>query len=166
MFNIGDYVVHGRNGVCKVVDITQLDISGADKNQLYYILVPMRSESSKIFYPVDGNRVVMRSVVSEEEAKKIVSCIEDIEPMWIDNDRQQEEKYKEAIGSCDCQQLICIIKTLYARNQERISQGKRITYVDDRYLKEAKQNLHDEFSIALGIEPTEVEKYIQEHIKK
>ena len=165
MFKIGDYIVHGRNGVCKVVDITHIDISGADKNQLYYTLVPMKSEESKIFYPVDSNRVVMRAVVSEKEAKDIVSGIKDIEPMWIDNDRQREEKYKEAISSCDCQQLICIIKTLYARNEERIAQGKRITYVDDRYIKEAQQNLHDEFSIALGIEPSEVEKYITEYIK-
>jgi len=36
--------------------------------------------------------------------------------------------------------------------------------VDDRYLKEAKQNLNDEFSIALGIEPREVEKYIKAQI--
>ena len=108
----------------------------------------------------------MRSVETEQEAKEIVEGIGDIEPMWIDNDRQREEKYKEAISSCDCQKLICIIKTLHARNRERIAQGKRITYVDDRYLKEAKQNLHDEFSIALGIKPTEVEKYIEEHIKK
>ena len=101
MFKIGDYIVHGRNGVCKVVDITHIDISGADKNQLYYTLVPMKSEESKIFYPVDSNRVVMRAVVSEKEAKDIVSGIKDIEPMWIDNDRQREEKYKEAISSCD-----------------------------------------------------------------
>lgn len=165
MFKVGDYIVHGRNGVCKVVDITHIDISGADKNQLYYTLVPMKSEDSKIFYPVDSDKVIMRPIVSREEVDNIVSEIEDIQPMWIDNDRQREEKYKEAICSCDCQQLICIIKTLYARNQERIAQGKRITYVDDRYLKEAKQNLHDEFSIALGIKPTEVEKYIEEHIK-
>lgn len=166
MFKVGDYIVHGRNGVCKVIDITHIDISGADKDQLYYTLVPMKSEDSKIFYPVDSDKVTMRSVVSKQEAKKIVSEIDDIEPMWIDNDRQREEKYKEAISSCDCNQLICIIKTLYARNQERIAQGKRITYVDDRYLKEAKQNLHDEFSIALGIKPTEVEQYIEEHIKR
>ena len=49
MFKIGDYVVHGRNGVCKVVDITHIDISGADKNQLYYTLIPMKSEDSRIF---------------------------------------------------------------------------------------------------------------------
>ena len=46
MFKIGDYVVHGRNGVCKVVDITHIDISGADKNQLYYTLIPMKMTGS------------------------------------------------------------------------------------------------------------------------
>ncbi len=66
MFKIGDYIVHGRNGVCKVVDITHIDISGADKNQLYYTLVPMKSEESKIFYPVDSNRVVMQRILYQE----------------------------------------------------------------------------------------------------
>lgn len=165
MFKVGDYIVHGRNGVCKVVDITHIDISGADKNQLYYTLVPMKSEESKIFYPVDSDRIIMRSVLTKEEAENIVSEIKDIKPLWIDNDRQREEKYKEAISSCDCEKLICIIKTLYERNTERIAQGKRITYVDDRYLKEAKRNLHDEFSIALGIDREEVEEYIREHME-
>ena len=164
MFKIGDYVVHGRNGVCKVVDITHIDISGADKNQLYYTLIPMKSEDSRIFYPVDGNTIVMRPVLTRQEAENIVSEIKDIEPMWIENDRQREEKYKEAISSCDCEKLICIIKTLHARNSKRMAQGKRITYVDDRYLKEAKRNLHDEFSIALGIDRNQVEEYIREHI--
>ena len=164
LFKVGDYIVHGRNGVCKVVDITHLDMSGVDKDQLYYALVPMKSEDSKIFYPVDSDKVVMRSVVTKDQAKDLVSEIKDIEPMRIENDRQREAKYKEALVSCDCKQLICIIKTMYARNKERIGKGKRITSVDDRYLKEAKQNLNDEFSIALGIEPREVEKYIKAQI--
>ncbi len=165
LFKVGDYIVHGRNGVCKVMDIIHIDISGADKNQLYYTLIPMKSEDSKIFYPVDSDRIVMRSVLTKEEAENIMSEIKDIEPMWIDNEKKREAQYKEAISSCDCEKLICIIKTLYERNTERIAQGKRITYVDDRYLKEAKRNLHDEFSIALGIDREEVEKYIREHIE-
>ena len=164
MFNIGDYIVQGRNGVCKVVDITHIDMSGADKNQLYYTLVPMKSVESKIFYPVDSDRVVTRSVMSKEEVENVLSGIKDIEPMWIANDRQREAKYKEAISSCDCQQLICIIKTLNERNKKRMAQGKRSTYIDDKYLKEAKQNLNYEFSVALGIETSDVEDYIKEKI--
>lgn len=164
MFEIGEYIVHGRNGVCKVEDITHIEMSGADKDKLYYVLLPMKSEGSKIFFPVDSDRIVMRSIVTKDEAENIVSNIKDIEPMWIDNEKQREIRYKEAISSCDCTQLIGIIKTLYERNKERMEQGKRATYVDDRYLKEAKENLHEEFSIALGIEKDEVERYIAEHI--
>lgn len=164
MFKIGEYIVHGRNGVCKVEDITHIEMSGADKNKLYYVLLPVKSEGSKIFFPVDSDRIVMRSIVTKDEAENIVNNINEIEPMWIDNEKQRELKYKEAISSCDCTKLIGIIKTLYGRNRERMEQGKRATYVDERYLKEATENLHDEFSIALGIEKDEVEQYIAEHI--
>lgn len=164
MFKIGEYIVHGRNGVCKVEDITNIEMSGADKDKLYYVLSPLKSEGSKIFFPVDSDRIVMRSVVTKDEAENIVSNIKDIEPMWIDNEKQRELRYKEAISSCDCTQLIGIIKTLYVRNKERLEQGKRATFVDDRYFKEARETLFDEFSVALGIGKDEVEKYIAEHI--
>lgn len=162
MYKIGEYVVHGRNGVCKVADITHIDISGASKDQLYYILVPLKSEDSKVFYPVDSDRVVMRPIVTKEEAEQIVAEIESIEPMWINNDRQREARYKEVIDTCDCRNLICIIKTLYERTKEREAQGKKMTYVDERYFREARNTLYQEFAIALGIDKTEVEAYIKE----
>lgn len=165
LFNIGDYIVHGRNGVCKIEDITHIDISGADKNQLYYTLSPMKNPGSKVFFPVDSTKIITRAVVSKEEAQKIVESIESIEPTWIENERQRELTYKEAMGSCDCVRWISIIKTLHLRNEERILQGKKITFVDDKYFKEAKDNLHEEFSIALGIDKEKVEDYILEHIK-
>ena len=48
--------------------------------------------------------------------------------------------------------------------KSRKQQGKKITYVDDRYLKEAKENLYEEFSIALDIEKDNVEQYITDHL--
>lgn len=165
MFKKGEYIVHGRNGVCQVEDITHIDVSGADKNQLYYTLVPMKSTGSKIFYPVDSDRIVMRAIVSKEEAEGIVSEMKHIDPIWIENDRQREAKYKEAIDSCDCKNLICIIKTLYARTKEREAQGKRMTYVDERYFKEAREILFQELSIALGINKDDMEEYILSHVE-
>lgn len=164
MFKVGDYVVHGRNGVCKIDDITHVDITGADKSQLYYILVPIHSKSSKIFYPVDSDKVIMRIVISKKEAQNLISEIKDIEPIEIENERQRENQYKEEIGSCDCHRLIGVIKALMERNRERMEQGKRATFLDDRYLKEAKKTLLDEFSIALGININDVENYILSNI--
>ena len=38
MFEIGEYVVCGAKGVCQIRDITHIDMSGADKEKLYYVL--------------------------------------------------------------------------------------------------------------------------------
>ena len=106
MFKVGDYIVHGRNGVCKVVDITHLDMSGVDKDQLYYALVPMKSEDSKIFYPVDSDKVVMRSVVTKDQAKDLVSEIKDI-------DINNEEKVDDALFYRDVNFIIYIPKNFW-----------------------------------------------------
>ena len=37
MFKKGEYVVHGRSGVCVIDEITTIDISEADKDQKYYV---------------------------------------------------------------------------------------------------------------------------------
>ena len=113
MFNKGEYIVHGRKGVCKVEDITHLDIDGADKKRLYYVLIPMKNQDSKVFYPTDNDKIPMRTIHTKDQVEEIVEHINEIEPIWIDNERQREYKYKEVIGSCDCKQLIGIIKTLH-----------------------------------------------------
>ena len=38
MFEIGEYIVYGTKGVCQVEDISQVDIPGANKDRLYYVL--------------------------------------------------------------------------------------------------------------------------------
>lgn len=166
MFNKGEYIVHSRKGVCKVEDVTHIDIDGADKNKLYYVLIPMKNQESKVFYPTDNDKVIMRNILTKEQVEEIVNSMEDIEPIWIDNEKQRELIYREAISSCDCQKLVAIIKTLYNRGKTRLENGKKITFVDERYMKEAKDVLYDEFAIALNMDKNKVEQYIIENINK
>ena len=164
MFKKGEYVVHGRSGVCVVENITTTDMS-EDKDQKYYVLVPVKTPESKIFFPVDNDRIVLRAILTKNQARKVLRDMKKVEPVFIANDRQREAVYKEAIASCDCMKLAEIIKTLQVRSKEREKQGKRNTFVDDRYLKEAKDFLNHEFSIALEIDLDKIEDYIIERIK-
>ena len=36
MFHVGDYIVYGSNGICRVEEITHPDIAGIDEDKLYY----------------------------------------------------------------------------------------------------------------------------------
>jgi CarD family transcriptional regulator len=69
--------------------------------------------------------------------------------MWIDNDKQREQKYKEAIHSCEPEKLVSIIKNMYNRKLIRTAQGKKNTAVDDRYFKLAENNLYTELAFAM-----------------
>ena len=39
MFSVGDYVVYGSNGVCKVTEIGPMDLPGVSKDKLFYTMI-------------------------------------------------------------------------------------------------------------------------------
>lgn len=103
-------------------------------------------------------------MLSREEAYGLIDQIKEVDELGITDDRQREARYKEALKTCDCRQWLGIIKTMYSRKKDRLSRGKRLTEVDERYLKKAKENLYRELSIPLEISEEEVEQFIAERI--
>ncbi len=160
MFEIGDFIVYGNNGICEVKDVTTISMQNAPKDRLYYLLSPLHRKESKIFTPVDSGKTVMRAVLTKEEANALIDDIPEIEELWVSNDKLREEKYKETMRSCDCRDWIKIMKALYLRKQERIALGKKTTAMDDRYLRMAEDYLFSELSFALGVPRDEMEEYI------
>ena len=165
MFEIGEFVIYGFNGICKVHDITHIDMAGSSKDRLYYLLMPISDSGSKVYIPVDNDKITIRKVLTDKEAWKLIDEIPDIDEMWVQNDKQREGIYKTALRTCDCRELVKIIKTSYTRKQERLKQGKKSTATDDKYLKQAKDSLYSELAFVLGKEKSEMEEIISEHIK-
>lgn len=161
MFAVGDYVVYANNGICMVKDITQIDIPGAPSDRMYYLLSPVGTRESTIYSPVDNTKVVMRSILSKDEANELLAGITDIPEMEVVNDKMMELKYKEAIASCDAKNLVSMIKTIYKKQLKRESEGKKITATDERYMKKAEENLLNELAISLGKEKREIISIIE-----
>lgn len=166
MFEKGEYIIYGTSGVCKIEDITTMNMASVPNDKLFYVLSPSSQKGGKIFTPVDNQKTIMRRVLSEEEASKLISEIPDIEELWITNEKMREEKYKECMRTGDCRDWIKIIKTLYLRKQQRNAQGKKITATDERYLKMAEDYLYSELEIPLGIPKAEMEDYITKKIEE
>ena len=98
MYEVGDLIVYGRTGICEVTEITTLKMDGVPKDKLYYILRPVREKHGKVFTPVDNEKIVMRKVISKEEAEELIREIPKIEGLWIGSEKQREEKYKECMN--------------------------------------------------------------------
>lgn len=164
MFNIGEYIVYGMNGVCRVEEIGPMSLSGVDSDKMYYTLLPLYTKGSRVFTPVDNQKVVMRPVISEQEVCQLIDDIQNIEEIEVTDDKRRELAYKEAVKSCDCRELIRIINTTRKRKEERLAQGKKMSACDERYLKQAQDTLYGEFAISLKIEKGEVEDFISSRI--
>ena len=147
-------------------EITTMEMDGVSKERLFYVLSPFAQSGGKIFTPVDSQKTLMRSVLSRDEAVHLIDEIPDIEELWITNEKQREEKYKDCMKSCDCREWIKIIKTLYLRKRERTAQGKKVTTTDEKYLRMAEDYLYSELSIPLEIPKEEMEQYITDRIEQ
>ena len=163
MFQVGEYIVCDHNGVCQVLAVTEMP--ELKKDVLYYQLEPVYSRGSRIFVPVDSNKLVMRRVFTEEEVETLLKEIPSIETIWISNEKKREEQYREVARKYDCREWVKIIKTIYLRKQNRRMEGKKITYIDEKYMKLAEENLYGEISIPLKISPDRVERFIRNRIE-
>ena len=164
MYEKGEYIVYGHNGICVVEDVTNPGFSDVDKDKLYYVLEPIGTKGSKIYSPVDSKKVLMRRVMKKEEVEKLIEGIPSVETLWIGNEKMREESYKAAMLTCEPVEWVKIIKTLYKRTRDRISQGKKITATDERYLKLAEDSLYSEPGFALGRDKEEMPDYIKRRI--
>ena len=160
MFEVGDYVIYGTNGVCQVEAVGKIASSIMDTKRIYYTLVPFYSKTGKIYVPADSEKVSIRKILSKEEALAFVEKIKDIEELWVADEKPRELTYKEAFRKHDCHEYVRIIKTIYFRREERIAEKKKLTATDERYFRMAEDQLYGELAVSLSMEKDEVKDYI------
>ncbi len=160
MFLVGDKIIYGENGVCTVEKIEPLAMSGAPKDKLYYHLTPLVG-SGTYFTPVDSG-AYMRPVMSREEAEALIDAMPGIAPAICNDNRfnHVDAFYKELFRLHSCEALVAIVKGLRSRMAERKTRSSRA----EATMRRAKDMLHGELSVALGINIQDVESYIQERI--
>ena len=166
MYKIGEYIIYGNDGVCKVEDVGVLNISGINKKRIYYTLKPLY-ENGKIFTPIDTS-VFMRSLINYEEVQQLIESIPYIKDKKCNekNSRLLQIYYKNLLQTHECSDLLTLIAGIYEKKDKAMKNGKKLGQIDNRFMKVAEGLINDEFSVVLGIPREEVEDYIKEKIQE
>ncbi|WP_270647444.1 CarD family transcriptional regulator [Paeniclostridium hominis] len=166
MYKIGEYIIYGNDGVCKVEDVGVLNISGINKKRIYYTLKPLY-ENGKIFTPIDTS-VFMRSLINYEEVQQLIESIPYIKDKKCNekNSRLLQIYYKNLLQTHECSDLLTLIAGIYEKKDKAMENGKKLGQIDNRFMKVAEGLINDEFSVVLGIPREEVADYIKEKIKE
>lgn len=162
MYSVGDIIIYGGEGVCKVERIEKMNIKGLKNDKLYYYLTPLYHNGT-IYAPTDSP-VRMRSVISKDEAEKLIERIPEIpaETFPNMNVRLLSEHYQSIIKSYECEDLVRVIKTIETKKNSLLQKGKRLGTVEERFLNRAEDILWGELSVSLGIDKNDVDNYIRE----
>ena len=164
MYSIGDVVMYGTFGICKIASIEKRDFMGVEND--YYILHHVYNEKNTFYVPVNNEQAVSRlhKVCSKADVDELIGHMNAEAPIWIDNEIKRKEEYSRIIKDGDKKEIIRLIKALYLHRKELYSEKKKLRSSDENYLALAENMLFEEFAYALDIDRSEVVDYIEKHI--
>lgn len=167
MFQVNDVIIYGAQGVCKITGTEEKMSSG--KKREYFVLKPVSDKGSTIFVPTDNELVLkkMRRLLTKGEIHKLIDSMRTENAVWIANENERKELYKNILAKGDHMELIKMIKAIYAHKVQREADGKRLHVSDERFFKDAEQILYSEFQYVLGLKgKDDLMGYILDRIEK
>lgn len=164
-FNKGEYVIYGKVGVCLVLDCC-FQSFGKDTGEQYYALKPKNDPRSTLYVPCGNEKLMarLRPLLTKEEIDEILQGVSPDDFPWNEDKNERTSFYRTVLSSFDHRQLVRLIRTLYAKKEEKARLGKKLFALDETVLADAVRLVEDEFSLVLGISPSGVEDYVLSHM--
>lgn len=154
--NPGEIVVYKCKGMYKVEDVGTLNFGFVDRRKKYYTLQSMEDSRERAYVPTEDKENI-RKPVSRDEAMELIHKLDEIDVLWIQNEKMREREYKECISGYSPKDWVRVLKTLYKRTKSRGS----ITSMDKKYQQMIEHALYSELGYALGIPQNKVEHFMQ-----
>lgn len=166
MLQLGDRVVYGIHGVCSLIAIEQRIIDR--KKAEYYVLEPLEQPDSRYYVPVHNQIAVskLRPLLSVEQLDELLYSPQTKAGIWIKDEHQRKNRYRELLNSGDRGALIGMIRLLHDHKASQLAAGRKFHLCDENFLKDAQRLLSSEFSLVLGIPKQEVGIYIEQKLFK
>lgn len=166
MYQVGDTVFYGTEGVCRVAEICEMKVN-REKAE-YYVLHPIYREGSTVFVPLKNELLLsrMRPLLTKKQIDRMIEEVNQTDEDWIDDASERKAEFQRILISAERRDLLAMVRMLYLRRQNLETVGKRLRTNDEQMLRDAEKLLNDEFSVVLGIQPSKVPEYIRGKLKE
>lgn len=166
MFQPDEYVFYGSGGICRITDIQTAPLDNMPADRLYYVMQSIHDQNGVIYVPVDSDCVFLRRLLNREEAEALLDEIPAVGTIEESNAKLLRSKYTEAMRTHEPLEWVRVIKTVYRRTGEKAGRAQRLSETERSFAESAKRYLYSELALALGLQDTDMESYITEHIRR
>jgi CarD family transcriptional regulator len=162
MFSVGELLIYGTSGVCRVDEICSSPFDAAD-TRLFYKLTPTPDRANLVIYtPIDNEKVIMRPLMSEADARELLASISEIGIIEVPLEKKRRDIYRELVATAEPRTYVSIIKTVAQRREEFKRTRRRLPDIDNDAEHTAKSSLYGELAAVLGLSREEIHNMITE----
>ena len=166
-FSIGDKVVYGGNGVCKITEIKEMSFFN-EMPKKYYVLEPIFTKQTSVMYvPLDNEVMVakIRPVIGRAEALQLIETLSENKVEWIEDKNLRKDRYNSIVARGTCEEIMGVIKAVLTHQARLVNEGKRLNMQDEKALVDAENRMNAELALALDMQPDEVPDFIRKEAK-
>ena len=144
MYEVGEFIVHPGQGVCRVEEIVGSDAP------TYQLLPVGQRHPMRISYPVSGEGR-LRPVLSQNEAEELIDEYPTmtVEDFSCKSNALEEQHFKDEMRHGTCRDSVRIVKTFRVRIDQMRARNKKPPVAYERILKEASERSLLELAVAL-----------------
>ncbi len=165
VFQCGDQVLYGVFGVCQILGCEMRSVDR--KKVAYFVLEPVDQPGARFYVPTQNQAALakLRKLLSKDELQALLRSEQVRRNVWIKDENQRKQRYREIIGGADRSELLSMIRCLYQHKKEQLASGRKFHLCDENFLRDAQKLLNSEFSAVLGIPTDAVGEYIQKELE-
>ena len=132
MFQQGQQIIYGGNGVCRIREIALRETALSDEPVQVYVIQLASGLTS--YVPVEST-VFMRALISCEEAEAIIGEFPAMEPKCIGstNSKALADNYRSIIARHDPREMLCLYCSLQHKIRTARENGKKPGSMDERF---------------------------------
>lgn len=159
MFQIGQKVIYGVQGVCT---ITAMDVKNINHKKVSYYVLEPDGQAGSLFYVPSENPVAlakMQPLLSKEEFCSLLSQ-RHFKEEWIEDENARKQLYRNAVSGTDRAEIFGLVAMLLRRKQNAGETGKRLHQCDENFLKDAQKILCTEYAAICGISMEEAKDFV------
>lgn len=164
MFQIGDRVLYGIHGICRV---TAQEEQRVDKKRVsYLVLEPEGQPGARYLVPMNNAAAMgkLREMLSREELDELLSSEDVRADGWISDENRRKEAYRELITAGNRTKLLQMVHALYRHKSSQLAAGRKVHLCDDNFLRDAEKLLSSEIAAVMQLEPDEAKRYLREKL--
>lgn len=166
MYQVGEYVLYGIHGVCKITGTQQRVIDR--KAREYLVLEPVAKNDTLFFFPTDNPTAMgkLKPLLSEKDIRNLLTSDTVRSDCWIPEENLRKLRYRNLVASCDRTELLQMVGSLYRHQETQSASGKKIHQCDENFLKDAEKILTSEICFVLQIPESGAKDYLRKTMMK